>query len=127
MIVADTDVLIDALRGREPWRTRVAEELRRRRLATTSVTVFELLSGARDDEQRGKIVRLLAALTVLPFDEPASVAAAETRRALEAAGAAIGMADYLIAGVCLSRSARLWTRNRRHFGRIPGLAIDEAT
>jgi predicted nucleic acid-binding protein len=33
------------------------------------------------------------------------------------------MADYLIAGVCLSRSAILLTRNRAHFERVRGLSI----
>ncbi len=33
------------------------------------------------------------------------------------------MADYLIAGICLSRNAMLLTRNRAHFERIPGLHL----
>lgn len=32
----------------------------------------------------------------------------------------MGMPDYLIAGVCVSRSAVLLTRNRKHFQRVPG-------
>lgn len=34
------------------------------------------------------------------------------------------MADYLIAGICLSRSAVLLTRNVRHFSRMAGLRLD---
>jgi predicted nucleic acid-binding protein len=33
------------------------------------------------------------------------------------------MADYLIAGVCLAHSAILLTRNRKEFGRVPGLVL----
>jgi predicted nucleic acid-binding protein len=33
------------------------------------------------------------------------------------------MADSLIAGIALSRSAILLTRNRRHFERVPDLAL----
>jgi predicted nucleic acid-binding protein len=36
------------------------------------------------------------------------------------------MADYLIAGVCLARSAGLLSRYRAHFERIPGLLVDDA-
>jgi predicted nucleic acid-binding protein len=35
----------------------------------------------------------------------------------------IGMADYLIAGVCLAHGATLLTRNLDHFRRVPELLI----
>lgn len=123
MIVADTDVLIDALAGRGSASDRVNEELERGRLATTSVTAFELLSGAGSEGTRRQVETLLAPLSLLPFDDRAADAAAEARRELEAQGAPIGMADYLIAGICLSRSAALLTRNRDHFSRIPDLQL----
>jgi predicted nucleic acid-binding protein len=40
-------------------------------------------------------------------------------------GIDIGMADSLIAGICLVRGATLLTRNRRHYDRIPGLMLAE--
>lgn len=67
--------------------------------------------------------KLLAALPILPFDEDASDRSAEVRRRLEAAGTPIGMADYLIAGICLARSAVLLTRNQAHFERVSGLTL----
>ncbi len=123
MIVADSDVLIDALRGREPVASRIASGISDGNLTTTAISVFELLSGARTDSERSKVTRLLGGLTILPCDEKAGIVAAEIRRRLEAQGATIGMADYLIAGVCLSRSATLLTRNLDHFERIPDLAL----
>lgn len=123
MIVVDTDVLIDALRGREPARSLVAEAIAAGRLATTTITVFELRSGADTSRTRAAIDRLLAPLEVLAFDEAAATRAGDIRRALEAEGTPIGMADYLIAGICLSRSAALLTRNRSHFERVEGLRL----
>jgi len=123
MIVADSDVLIDALRGREPARGRIAQELEKGSLATTSVSVFELLSGARSAAAKTKVRRLLDAVLILPFDEGASELAAEVRQKLEAKGSSIGMADYLIAGICLYRSTILLTGNRSHFERVPGLTL----
>lgn len=123
MILADTDVLIDALRGREPSRSRLAEALELGALATTSITTFELGTGARSERQRALIGDLLAGLAMLPFDEAAAKAASEIRRDLEARGQAIGMADYLIAGIAVSRALPLLTRNRKHFQRVPGLRL----
>ncbi len=123
MIVADTDVLIDSLRGLEPARGRIDLELSNGRLATTVVTAFELLSGARTTTQQTRIERLLGAMTLFPLEFNAGEIAARIRRDLESRGEGIGMADYLIAGICLSRNAMLLTRNRAHFQRIPGLNL----
>lgn len=123
MIVADTEVLIDALRGREPARTRIADALAAGQLATTAITAFELRSGADTDRARANIEQLLAPLEILPFDDSAAQRAGKIRRALEAAGRPIGMADYLIASICLTRGASLATRNRSHFVRVEGLAL----
>lgn len=123
MIVADSDVLIDSLRGRGESVKQVALELERGALATTVISVFELLAGAKTDSERAKVERLLRALVVFPLDDEASREAARVRRELETAGRTIGTADLLIAGICVARSGVLWTRNRAHFNRIPRLIL----
>ena len=125
LIVADSDVLIDALRGREQAMARIANELERSALATTTITVFELLSGAKMAVNRRKIQKLFAAMRILGLDQPAAEAAAGVRQELEAKGISIGMADYLIAGICLVHSATLLTRNLEHFNRVPGLNVEQ--
>lgn len=126
MIIADSDVLIDALRGREPALTWVRRELSGGGLVTTAITAFELLSGAGSDRVRRQVEGLLAPLEILSLDQAAGRAAARIRLELKAEGTPIGMADYLIAGICLTRSAALLTRNRAHFDRVPGLKLVEA-
>ena len=121
MIVADSDILIDALRGREPTGERMAAALRAGSVSTTAISRFELLSGARTQREREKVALLLGPMSILSFDDAAAGIAAEVRRRLERSGTGIGMADYLIAGICLSRQADLWTRNHAHFARIPDL------
>lgn len=123
MMVADSDLLIDFLRGRDPGRERIKLEIATGRLATTAINAFELLSGARSPSENQKVSALLAALTILPVEERSALLAAEARRHLEGQGAGIGLADYLIAGVCLGFGAMLLTRNIDHFKRIPGLKI----
>jgi tRNA(fMet)-specific endonuclease VapC len=123
MMVADSDLLIDFLRGRDPGRARIKLEISTGRLATTAINAFELLSGARSELDRERVAALLAALIILPVEEPSAARAAETRIHLEGQGAGIGMADYLIAGVCLDKGGVLLTRNLAHFGRVPNLNI----
>lgn len=126
MIVADTDVLIDYLRGHEPARTRVAGAIQLGTLATTAVSAFELLIGGRTARERKGVDELLAVmLAVLPLDEEAGRAAADVERSLGKKGQGIGMADCLIAGTCLAHSAPLLTRNRRHFARVDGLVLED--
>lgn len=127
MIVADSDVLIDALQGRQDMKERVARELRSRSLGTTTVDAFELLSGARSPSSARHVKALIAALRILPVDLAAGEAAAEARRHLESSGTSMGMADYLIAGVCLERGLPLLTGNRTHFERVPDLVLASST
>src|SRR5262249_25145525 len=112
-----------ALRGRQPALDRITIELKAGALATTVITAFELLSGARSATEEQKVEQLLAGLTVLGLDGEAATAAAKARRVLERSGQKLGMADYLIAGICITRSAVLLTNNRKHFERVPGLRL----
>ncbi len=123
MIVADTDVLIDYLRGFEPVAGRIALELAHSALSTTAVTSFELHSGAHSPRQRRAVETLLAAMTVVPLGPSEASRAALVHRVLSEKGQQIGMADSLIAGICLERDAILLTRNRRHFERVEGLYL----
>ncbi len=125
MIVADTDVLIDFLAGRDPAAGRVSEELRRGNLATTAISRFEMLSGARSARQLEVVVRLLDSVRTIPLDAAAADRAATVRRELEREGRSIGMADSLIAGIALNDGGVLLTRNRRHFERIEELELAE--
>jgi tRNA(fMet)-specific endonuclease VapC len=123
MMVADTDVLIDFLDGRAPAAARIALELDRGQLRTTVISRFELLAGAKTARQQAAVGALLAALPCLPLDEPGADHAAEIRRTLERDGVPIGMGDSLIAGIVRAHRGMLLTRNRRHFARVPGLAL----
>lgn len=123
MIVADTDVLIDYLAGVEPAADRVAAEIAKGSLATTAVSRFELLAGAREDRQKAAVSHLLDAIPCYPLDDAAADRAATIGRDLGAKGAGIGAADCLIAGIVLSRGATLLTGNRKRFERVDGIEI----
>jgi tRNA(fMet)-specific endonuclease VapC len=123
MTIADTDVLIDFLSASEPAAGRVRKELQDGNLATTVITRFELLSGARSARALRAIGQLLDSVRTIELDRAAADRAAAVRRLLERKGSTIGMADSLIAGIVLNVSGVLLTRNRRHFERVEGLAL----
>lgn len=123
MILVDTDVLIDALKGFEPARTRLAGGIVESDLATTALNAFELYAGVRNEREAKATEALLAALTVLPIDLAIARIAGALAQDLAARGAKIGAADAVIAGACLASGASLLTRNRRHFERVPGLRL----
>lgn len=123
MIVADSDVLIDFLADHEPGASRVAVELERGQLATSVITRFELLSGARSARQDRTLREFLDTLTTLPLDRVAADRAADVRRRLDRQGESIGMADSLIAGIVLVSGGTLLTRNTNHFRRVSELRL----
>jgi predicted nucleic acid-binding protein len=122
MTIADTDVLIDYVAGKGEA-DRVERFLRVGALRTTVISRFELLSGARSPKQLALLMQLLDAVPSLDLDNTAADAASEIRRSLERSGDGIGMADSLIAGIVICNGGILLTRNRRHFERVPGLAL----
>ena len=124
MIVADSDVLIDALAGVQPAATVVARGIRTRQLAIPAIVHFELLVGARTSDGLEQVRLLLRPMAVLPFEQEAAELAASAGRRLADLGRSLPMADLAIAGICLSLDVPLLTRNRKHFERIEGLRLE---
>ena len=123
MILADSDVLIDFLRGMGPHVDRVARELAAGRLSTSATTVFELVSGARTAKQQRAVAALLAALLVHDVDREVAARAGRVFRDLRTVGSEIPMADCLLASVSLVSGTEFLTRNLKHFERVPDLTL----
>jgi predicted nucleic acid-binding protein len=123
MILADTDVVIDFLRRRDPARSKIRELSLSGQLQTTAVTSFELLCGLSEDRRAAALLDFLSSIEALPMDGSAAEAAAKIHRELVAKGQSIGMADSLIAGIAIANDMPLLTMNRRHFERVPGLTL----
>jgi predicted nucleic acid-binding protein len=121
-MVADTDGLVDYLRGHQRSAARVALEIEQAHLATTAITACELRLGAKTPRQQAVVEILLDALRILPLDDDAARSAADLRRRLLEQGEDIGMADSLIAGICVANDGQLLTHNEKHFKRIQGLS-----
>jgi tRNA(fMet)-specific endonuclease VapC len=128
VVVADTDVLIDALEhAREPVAAQVRRLLERGELATTAINLFELTSGSSTSVDRlEQLHAFLGPVLVLPVTRGAADISASAHRYLQRKGAALAVPDMLIAGVCIAHGYPLLTRNVDHFGRVPGLELSPA-
>lgn len=121
----DTDILVDALRGRGAARDRLAEaspdDFR-----VSSVAVAELAYGARlaREPARADLAwrTLLEPLEVVPFDAAAAERHAELRLALRSSP--IGERDLIVAATALAHGLVIVTRNVREFGRVPGVRVE---
>lgn len=121
-LVADTDLVIDYLRGRGPGAALLPEWVRARRLRLSVVTLYELRSGA-DWGRRGDDVEALFLGGPLTFERAAALEAGAVEAELRARGTPIGVADTIQAGICRALNLPLATKNRRHFGLVDGLTL----
>lgn len=122
LLVADTDLVIDYLRGDGEGVIAMRRWLRKKRVRLTAVTAFELRSSRHFERQQADIAKLLRRRT-LPLDMRAALRAGAVLRHLRTEGQGIGIPDTLQAGICLRHDLPLATRNVRHFERVPGLRL----
>ncbi len=122
LIVADSDLVIDWLRGRGPGVESIDRWIAEDRLRLSAITAFELRQGG-DFLAREEAIFVLLRDRVLSLDLGASLRAAELFGRLSRAGRGIGIKDCLQAGTCLQYGLPLATRNERHFERVDGLEL----
>jgi len=130
VIVADTSVLFEAWerggRGDPAVRDRVEALIEEGRLATTAISVMELLGGPTTDRARATYLEVLLGQLAHVFPVSAmaarigaSVVRWRARRALPVPGPA----DGLIIGTCVAAGLPVLTLDRRHFEGTPGLEL----
>jgi tRNA(fMet)-specific endonuclease VapC len=122
----DTNIVSDLIRNPQG---RVAEEIAavgEAAVCTSVIVTAELRFGAaRRASARlsAQLERVVGALKVLPFEEPADEAYGRIRASLESRGQLIGGNDLLIAAHALSLNCALVTDNEREFARVEGLKV----
>ena len=128
MVIVDTTVWIDYLRGTENAETRwLDRELQRQRLGVTDLVLCEVLQGIRD---QGTLARVKADLLKFQvFDSGGvelAVAAAQNYRELRRRGYTVHKTiDCLIATLCLEARHELLHRDRDFdcFEKVLGLRV----
>lgn len=92
------------------------------RFAVSSITVYELLRGDNQDEDR-YWKTMFANMEILPFDSACAEQAAKIYKNLKQKGQLIEAEDLLIGATALHHRLKLATGNLRHFERIEGLVL----
>lgn len=132
MILADTSAWVEYLRatGSRAHRRVRALIAERGPLTTTEIVVMELLAGARDDEGRDRLRRLLYRFDLLGIQGLADYeAAAELYRACRRRGATVRkLTDCVIAAVAIRHGARVLHQDADFelIARHCGLRLDQA-
>jgi tRNA(fMet)-specific endonuclease VapC len=130
----DTDHLTLYEQGHAPLLQRVAVE-GPGAVGVSAVTVEEVLRGrlgylARPLNSFSRVrgyallvgtIRLLNQMVIVPFDHGSEA----QYQQLRSQKTGVGTQDLKIAAVALTNNLTLVTRNRRDFGRIPGITIDD--
>lgn len=128
MYALDTNSVVYFFKGMG----RVAERLLStppREIALPAVVLYEMELGiaksTAPERRRAQLQDLVRSASILPFGAEEARVTARIRADLERAGEPIGPLDFLIAGTALRQGATLVTRNRREFGRVPGLPLED--
>ena len=97
-------------------------------LCISAITLAELKHGieksVKPERNELALAQLLAALTVIQFDDLAAVEYGKICAYLQKHGTPIGTMDMLIAASALSEGMTLVTNNTREFERIPELSLE---
>ena len=127
----DTDTCIFYINGKEP---RIREHMQRvsnADIAISAVTKAEMYYGSARRKapqgSRAKQEAFFRNFGNLSFDEAAANEFGRIRAHLEDAGMPIGPYDMLIAAIAMAHNLIVVTHNTKHFGRIPGLKIEDWT
>ncbi len=102
-------------------------EVGEEKVCTSVIVAAELRYGVK---KRGsarlsaQVERILAALDILPFEEPSDTTYASIRDALEREGQPIGANDLFIAAHALSLGRIVVTNNEKEFTRVVGLKTE---
>lgn len=123
--LTDTDVLIDHLKGKR----RIDEHFVKEGLGISVISYGELLYGSYKSSSPDKTFHIITsalhdlAIAIIPLTDGSMHIFAKTKVQLEVKGVRLDDFDLLIAATALHHSLQLFTRNKKHFARIPNLKI----
>jgi len=124
MILLDTDVLIDCLRGlpaADAWLRESADQI----FAIPGVVAMELIVGCRDDKaDLQRTQAFISHFDVIWAEAP------EIKRAFDLLVAyrlqfGVSIPDCIVAAIALERGMTLYTFNLKHYRMFPGLEVRE--
>ncbi len=129
MKILDTDIIIAILRKHEEALEKLTQvQESDDEIATTVFNEQEVLYGPvkyKLQEQIESAKAFFNEINILIYERICIPNTVEIIIDLENRGLPIGTMDELIAGICLTYSAAIVTRNTDHFSRIPKLKVEK--
>ena len=123
MALMDTSAIIDLGRGNKRVLEAAAKAEREgERLLACTISVFELSAGSPPGIEE-KRRRLLEPMGIVRLTQEHAEAAGKIYKNLRESGSGIGAFDALIAATAICENEPLITANKKHFGRVDGLAL----
>jgi tRNA(fMet)-specific endonuclease VapC len=127
----DTNICVLLIRQKSPQVLTKLTSYAITDVSISAITVAELQYGvqksAKPTQNQQALNQFLIPLTILPFEEGATIHYGRIRVYLEAQGLPIGALDTLIAAQAIHHNLTLVTNNVREFSRVPGLTIVDWT
>ena len=122
-ILIDTSIIIDYLRKVNKSKTLFWKLVNQYDCLISSVTVFELYSGAKSLEHKKDVKTVLSFLDIVSFDSTQAKLSADIFQTLKQKNNLIEFRDIFIASCAVFKKVPLATFNEKHFVRIDALNI----
>jgi tRNA(fMet)-specific endonuclease VapC len=123
----DTNILIAAIKGREPVRKRL-ERIDAPNILISPIVLGELLTGVEKSQRRAsnrqRLLGVLEGFRLIEMAPDVAIRYGELRATLESRGTPIGANDLWIAAQALALGVTLVTDNEREFRRVDDLAVE---
>ncbi len=119
----DTSIFIEYLRASNKSRTILYKLADTPGLSLSSVTYYELLMGATNEQKKKDVNLLTQHLTILPFNDIVAEKASGIYHALKQENKLIEFRDIFIAATAIAYKTPLKTLNVKHFKRIKELIL----
>ena len=121
VVIIDTDVLVEFLRGSAET-IKALKAIKPENLAISSITRMELLVGALNNAELRKIEKSLNAIREIPVSEAISTRAVNLIKKY-AKSHGLKIPDGIIAATAIEQSVELFTYNIKDFKFIQGLTL----
>ncbi len=122
-VLIDTSVIIAYLRKQKKEKSEFWSLIQKYECAISTITLFELHSGAKNTHQREDVETLKAYLEIVPFDILQAKQASIIFQTLKKSNKLIEFRDIFIASCAISQNIPLATLNRDHFERIDNIKL----
>ena len=127
MVMVDSSVWIDVLRGAETRQTELFERLAAvEEIGIADLSLFEVLQGVKPESSFDKVYSRLREFAILPVGgEDLAVSAARRAQSLRKQGVQPSTVDCLLAAYCIEHDIRFLTSDRdfESFARHLGLSL----